>query len=166
MNKKELILAQVEEFKRMQSWDIYRLSKMLGVKIYLSDMSSPEELKYKSLLSDDHFLKTKSGKAIILNSCYDVISARFSVAYHLAEYILGKQDSFLTVNQDYEPEVYDYAVDLLVPDHFDFQTGDIEKMAEKYHVTTEVILHKQDLLLNQNEKTKTKSIGRLKANVE
>lgn len=159
MNRKELILTQVEKFKEMQSWNIEKLAKMLGIDLYLSDMSTEEELKMKSMMTNLHFHQTNA-REIILNNCYDMVSKKFSIAYHLAEYILFEREyTTLMVDEKYDSEVYDYAVDLLVPDNYDFQ-GNIEETTAKYYVAPDVILRKKQLLLEKcGKKAKTKLLA-------
>lgn len=118
----------LEKHRKSECPDIVLLAKSLGFTVRLVD------------LNHSLFRSIMNNKEILINLDVAVSSRKFLVAYHLSEFILkGEEISIIYMDALYDKEIYEYAVDLLIPNK-KLKCIDIE--SEKYNVSPSIILNK------------------------
>lgn len=123
----------VDQHKKNDCPDIVLLARSLGFSVKLVN-------------SNKSFRSIMKNKEIFIRQDMIVSGRKFLVAYHLAEFILrGKKTSIIYMDELYDKQLYEYAVDLIIPSNkINKKTKNINIKTEsrKYDVSPSIVLYK------------------------
>ena len=133
--------------------DITKVVKDCGFNLYLSKI---KPVNMRGFVSVDDY--SDKEKLIVLRNSLTFTTQRFLIAYLFSSYQLnsesnGKYISILYDETIYDKKVYNYALDLLMPDFIfddDYKKYDLSFLAQKYNVS--------EFLIDEKVKRKEKKI--------